>query len=119
MAPRNVDKAKDTLILLANSHPTAAKKILKNANNTVIKAIAELALNCLNGVLPLNSAAKKKMQRYKSGMRKIASKSSIADKRRVIQRGGFLSALLGTVLPLAIKGIVALVGHFKRKKNKK
>ena len=119
MAPRNIDKAKNTLILLANSHPTAAKKILKSANNTVIKAIAELALNCLNGVIPLSSAAKKKMRRHKSSMRDVAGKSNIAAKRRVIQRGGFLGALLGTALPLAIKGISALVGHIKRARNKK
>ena len=119
MAPRNLDKAKDTLILLANSRPTAAKKILKSASNTVIKAIAELALNCLNGVIPLSSAAKKKMSRHKNSMRHIAGGSNIAAKRRVIQRGGFLGALLGTVLPLAIKGISALVGHIKHKKKQK
>ena len=58
------------------------------------------------------------MSRHKNSMRDIAGGSNIAAKRRVIQRGGFLGALLGTVLPLAIKGISALVGHIKRKKNR-
>ena len=56
MAPSrlaNITKAKKTLILLANSKPNAVKQILKNANIHVIRAISEIALNCLNGVVSL------------------------------------------------------------------
>ena len=117
--PKNIAKAKPTLLLLAKSRPAAAKKILKSASSTVIRAIAELALNCLNGVIPLSSCAKNKMKKYKSNMRHIAGKSNLSSKRRVIQRGGFLGALLGAALPLVIKGVSSLVGRIKRSKNKK
>ena len=113
----NVTKAKNTLILLANAKPKAAKKILANAKNHVIRAISEIALNCLNGVLPLTPAQKRKLRRYKKTMRDLnAPQTKLAAKRKIVQRGGFVSALLGVGVPLLIKGISSLVGIIKRKR---
>ena len=57
-AMANINKVKKTLLLLTKSKPGAAKKILKNANRDLIKAISEIALNMLNGVVPLTSGQK-------------------------------------------------------------
>ena len=106
----NVTKAKNTLILLANAKPKAAK-------NHVIRAISEIALNCLNGVLPLTPAQKRKLKRFKKPMRDLnAPQTKLAAKRKIVQRGGFVSALLGVGVPLLIKGISSLVGIIKKKR---
>ena len=118
MAPSrlaNITKAKKTLILLANSKPNAVKQILKNANSHVIRAISEIALNCLNGVVSLTPAQKRKLKRYKKTMRDLsAPQTKLLAKRKIIQRGGFVSALLGVGVPLLIKGISSLVGIIKK-----
>lgn len=125
MAPRrgqmsNIRKAKKTLILLANSRPKVVKKILKNANNQVIKAISELALNCLNGAVKLSPTQKAKLSRFKKPMRDLsAPQTKLAAKRAILQRGGFVGTLVGVGLPLLIKGITSLVGAIKRKRRQR
>ena len=68
----------------------------------------------------VNTETKKRLHRYRDTMRKITEKSvKIADRRKMIQKGGFLSAILGAGIPLLIKGISALVTHISNKKRKK
>lgn len=123
MAPSplsNINKAKKTLILLANSKPKAVRKILKNASSQLIKAISEIALNCLNGVVRLTPKQKAQLRRFKKPMRDLnAPQTRLVAKRKIIQRGGFLGTLLGVGLPLLIKGITSIAGAIKRKKRSK
>ena len=117
MAPARLSKVKKTLILLAKSKPKVVKQILKNANSNVIKAISEIALNMLNGVVRLTPAQKSKLKRFKKPMRDLnAPQTKLLAKRKIIQRGGFVGTLLGIGLPLLIKGISALAGVIKKKK---
>ena len=84
----HVSKAKKTLILLANSKPAAAKKIIAKASQNVLKAISELALNMLNGVLTLNDAQKKRMKRHKNSMRRLAEvNSTLSAKKKDNSKG--------------------------------
>ena len=57
--PPSVKKVQKTLILLANAKPSAAKKIIKNASHNVLKAVSEICLNMLNGVVNLSVTHKK------------------------------------------------------------
>lgn len=116
-AMANINKVKKTLLLLTKSKPGAAKKILKNANRDLIKAISEIALNMLNGVVPLTSGKKKQMHRHKNSMRLITRRLNLGAKRKIVQRGGFIGSLLGIGLPLLIKGVSSLISHIKRKKS--
>ena len=117
---RHVSKAKKTLILLANSKSAAAKKIIAKASQNVLKAISELALNMLNGVLTLNDAQKKRMKRHKNNMRRLADvNSTLSAKKKIIQKGGFLSTLLSVGLPLIIKGVTSLVAISKKRQAAK
>ena len=117
---RHVSKAKKTLILLANSKPAAAKKIIAKASQNVLKAISELALNMLNGVLTLNDAQKKRMKRHKNSMRRLAEvNSTLSAKKKIIQKGGFLSTLLSVGLPLIIKGVTSLATISKKRQAAK
>ena len=116
-AMANINKVKKTLLLLTKSKPGAAKKILKNANRDLIKAISEIALNMLNGVVPLTLDQKKQMHRHKNSMRLITRRLNLGAKRKIVQRGGFIGSLLGIGLPLLIKGVSSLISHIKRKKS--
>ena len=119
--PASVEKAKNTLILLANSTPAAAKKIIENANRDVIKAISELSLNTLNGVIKLTPSQKLKLKRYKTVMRKISQKRiKIGDRKKLLQRGrGLVPILLRYALPLVLKGVASTVFGSLRKRRKR
>ena len=74
----------------------------------------------LNGVLTLNDAQKKRMKRHKNSMRRLAEvNSTLSAKKKIIQKGGFLSTLLSVGLPLIIKGVTSLVGICKKRQAAK
>ena len=119
--PPSVEKAKTTLMLLANATPNAAKKIIESANRDVIKAISEISLNTLNGVLKLTPSQRLKLKRYKNVMRKISQKKiKMADRRKIIQRGrSLLPLLLRFALPLVIKPLASKVlGSLTKKRRR-
>ena len=117
--PPSVKKCKKTLILLANSKPDAAKKIIKSAGGSVLKAISEICLNMLNGVINLSSTQKKKLKKHRAVMRKLTEKNTLTTRRKLLQKGNFIGSLLSIGLPLLIKGISALVSYSRSKKSKK
>jgi len=83
-------------------------KILKNADNGLIKAVGESAKNCLKGNVHLNRHQFRCLRKHKNALRKLANrKTSIKARKRIIQKGGFLGALLGPVIK-AIGGIFGL-----------
>ena len=114
----HIEKHRHTLFLLSKASPKAARKILKDSPNSLVRAISEIALNALNGALPLSAHRIKKLQKHKKDIRAISKASNQEARRKVLQRGGFVSALLGAALPLLFKGVSALVSSIKRRRAK-
>ena len=102
-----IKKQIDFLKVLNKASAKQRQGIIEGANNELIKAICECALNCLKGNVPLTPAQKKKLIRHKGKLRSLANKKCpIAKKKAILkQKGGFFSALLG---PL-IAGIASLI----------
>ena len=103
------------LSLMAKSKPKVAKAIVKNAGSDLIKCVCECAMNALKGNVPITGGQKRKLRRYKKDLRFLAGRSnSLARKKRVLQKGGILPALLapllGTVLPSIGGAIGNLIG---------
>lgn len=87
------------LQLLHKSKPAMAKTILKNAPPDLVKALCECSLNVLKGNIKLNAAQKKRLRRYKNILRTLAvKKASAKTRKQMLQKGGFIGALLGPVL---------------------
>ncbi len=76
--------------------------ILKNAPNSVIKAISNAALNALRGEVHLTSHQKKQFAKHRALFKGLSKKSvSLKNKRQIIQRGngfGIIPTLLAVVL---------------------
>jgi len=101
-----------TLQLLHRANPSLRKAILTKANPQLIKTICDCSLNVLNGNVKLSPKSRKRLARHKTKLRKLADpKVSLKQKQRVIQQGGFLGALLSTVLPVVTSLIGNLVGQ--------
>ena len=60
----------------------------------------------------------RKLTPYKTGLRSVVKKRlALKKKKQILQKGGFLGALLGTLTPLLIEGISAAVK--KRRQSRK
>lgn len=85
---------------LCTAKPKQARAVIKTADNDIVKAVCECALNVLKGTISVNKKQKRKLRRYKNLMRKLASKSvSVKSKRVLLQKG---SGLLGLIMPAAL-----------------
>jgi len=84
-----------TLHVLKSADPKLRKAIVANCNKETLKVISECALNDLHGNIHLTACGKRKLQKHKSSLRKLAERHvSLSAKRKIIIRGGFLLPLL-------------------------
>lgn len=112
-------KHRETLLVLTKARPKLVREIIMTADRGLINALSECALNILSGVVPLTPAKKKKLAKFKSNLRILAKKStSVTNKKKAMQRGGFISLLASIVAPLLFKGIGALVSSIGSRKRR-
>lgn len=101
----SVKKHLPLLQLVQKAKPKLRKSVLSNCELDFIKTIVECIYNTLNGNCELSDSEKKKLQRFKSILRKILStKGGLCNKRKVIcQNGGaFLPHLLAPIVTAGI-----------------
>ena len=88
---------------LAKGKPKINKAIIEESDAGVIKLFCECAKNTLNGNVKLSPAQYRKLKRYKTQLRQLTNKKiSHKKKKKLLQKGGFLGALLGAVIPALI-----------------
>jgi hypothetical protein len=95
----------DLLRVLAKSTPKLRRAILKCCHNELIKAICEVTLNVVKGLVPTNSQQKKKLRRFKKTLYALADKKiSVKRKREHLNQtgGNFLPFLLPPVLSVLV-----------------
>lgn len=77
------------------------QRVIAKCNSDLIDCFCECALNVLKGNVPLKKAQLNKLRREKQNLRQLARKRvSLKKKRKILQKGGFLGALLPPVLAL-------------------
>ena len=91
-----------TLQVLKNAKPKLRKAIISAGSKELIDSINECDLNVLVGNVPLFTCLRRKLQKYKLALRRLADKRvrHSAKKRLLIQKGGFLLPLLTSILPI-------------------
>lgn len=99
---------KHTLQVLKNANPKLRKAILESGDDELIKTIIECVINTLNGNHKISTQVKQKLCKYKNCFRKlIQPKISLKKKRKIIiQKGGFLLPLLGSILSGVIGSLI-------------
>lgn len=96
-------KHANTLQYLCKCDKNVANAIVKHGKPDLINCFSEISTNVLNGNVKLSQAQKNKLSKYKNYIRKLATKStSQATKKRILQQGGFIGALLSPLL----KGVI-------------
>ena len=108
MSPTKIKEHLPLLKFLAKGKPKIRKAIIDESGPEVIHALCECAQNTINGNVKLSPAHFKKLKRYKKQLRLLADKKvGVKRKKRELQKGGFVGALLGAVLPT----LAGLVGN--------
>lgn len=108
---RRLSENADFLRVLAKSNPKLRRAILKCCNSELIKAICEVTLNVLRGVVPINKQHKKKLKRYKKVLRALADKTVSVKKKRE-----YLSQTGGNFLPFLIPPVLSVLANLISKK---
>ena len=81
--------------------PNVRKELLHHCDKELIKCLCECAQNVLKGNVPLTLSQKQKLCRHKHNLRELASKKvSKKKKTAILQKGGFLGALLTPIISL-------------------
>ena len=103
MGPAKLRKYVHHLQCLKVVSPATNKAIIKSADKGLLNCLCEEGLNVLKGNVAFTASQKRRLSRRKADLRKIGKRGfSIQGKKRILQKGGFLGALLA---PLA--GIVS------------
>lgn len=77
------------------------KQFVSCCDKNTIYNICECAKNILAGNVRLRSAQLNKLKKHKTALRKLAlKKTPLKTKRHILQKGGFLGALIGPVIGL-------------------
>ncbi len=94
---------------LKTATPKQRKAIIRAGGKDLVLAICEIVDNLLRGTVTLSAGQRKKLQRYKKILREIANRKVGVRKKtnHLVQRGGFLSALLAPTLGI----IASLIGE--------
>ena len=87
------------LKMLCGAKPAVVKAVLRGASPDLINALCECSLNILKGNVRLTTAQKKRLSRYKHGLRALSKKgTSLKRRKKILHKGGFLGALIKPVL---------------------
>lgn len=99
---------KHILHVLKNCNTCVRKSILKNANPELIRTLCEISLNLVNGNMKVSKNCRARLKKYKKKLRELASsKGKVSSKRKIlVQHGGFLPLLLGSLLTGAIGKLI-------------
>ena len=88
-----------SLKLLHKAKPNLVKAIINNSSDDLIKCVCDCALNLLKGNVEITECWKGNLLPHKTTLRQLTKPISITRKRKLIQKGRFLSTLLGAVIP--------------------
>ena len=77
----------------------AKRQYVGKCNRQFLDCISECAKNIIKGNVPLTTTQKAKLRRNRNDLRALSvKKTSLRKKRRILQKGGFLGAILPPVL---------------------
>ena len=89
----------------------AKKKLVKDCDRKLIECFCECSKNILKGNVPLKDAQLKRLRREKNNLRQLSlKKTPLYKKRKILQKGGFIGAILPPVLSVLSSLLGGLIG---------
>ena len=105
--PSKVRQHFEFLSYLSSIPPRRQKILIKGADRPLLESLSEICINLLNKRLDLTKAQINKLRPYEKQIYQLSQRShSLARKKRIVQSGGMLTALLSAVVPALISSII-------------
>jgi len=96
---RHVKKYLPVLKRIAKLGDKAKKDFIRKCDKEFLDCVSECAKNVIKGNVPLTIRQKERLRRSRNDLRALSvKKTTLRRKRRILQKGGFLGALLPPVL---------------------
>ena len=96
----------------------ARRKLVQKCNRQLLDCFSECSRNVLKGNVPLKDSEVKKLRREKRNLKALSlRKTSLKKKRKILQKGGFIGALLPPVLSVLGSLLAGVVGNAARLKD--
>ena len=93
----------------------AKRQHVKKCDKKFVDCVSECAKNVLRGNVPLTTNQRTKLGRNKKNLRSLTiKKTSLKKKRQILQKGGFLAALLTLVLALLGGALTSVIKNAMR-----
>ena len=97
----------EMLRFLCRAKSPGVKAVVKNASPQLVETQCECCHNVLKGNVPLTTVQKRRLQHHKTTLRELTKKRlSVKRRKQLLQKGGFIGALLGPVLNV-LRGILS------------
>ena len=109
---QRLKKNVDVLSHLSRAKPQMVKAIVGAADKELLTCLCECAQNLIKGNVSLSKQHKSKLKRYKKDVRTLVKKNIGKQKKKILQKGGFLPALLA---PIAAQVLAPLVTKLVRR----
>ena len=75
------------------------RNLMRNCDRQLLDCFSECSKNILKGNVPLKEGQLRKLRREKKNLRALAlKKTSLKAKRKILQKGGLIGALLGPAI---------------------
>ena len=79
----------------------AKREYVRKCDKEFVDCVSECAKNVIKGNVPLTDRQKTTLRRKRNDIRALSlKKTSLRKKRKILQKGGFLTALLAPVLSI-------------------
>ena len=97
------------LQLLYKCKSPSVKKYILEKDNELIDCLCDCAHNILQGNIPLSLTEESKLRKHKQKLRDLVTKISKKKKKKILQTGGFLPALLAPVVASVIPSLLGKI----------
>ena len=96
----NILNQKNSITNLLNSNKNLQKLIIDKSGKNLVTPLCVIVLNILEGTVKLSDSELESLKKFKLPCRNLIKKSNLKSKKKILQKGGFLSTLLPIVISI-------------------
>ena len=116
MPTKSLQKHLPTIALLSHCQPCVIKRFIDKTDKQLINAICECSKNILSGNVKLNEEEFNRLKKYQKQLRLLSSrKTPLKTKKEIVQKGGFLPALIAPLIGLLGSVISSVIARKAKK----
>lgn len=105
------------LKMLHEARGDTKRRVLQCCSRDMCNALSEIASNMLKGNIPLTERQYNELRPHAADIERLSKKkTALTTKRQILQKGGFIGAILGPALSLLAPAVGSLVSAITGKR---